>query len=290
MPHISLSEEQPNVAEIDLHCHILPAWDDGPRTPDEALRMAAKAASVGVRKILVTPHVGRSFGDREEKPARDIAAATRELQRHIDEARIAVQLVPGAELTLSPVDLAARVATEPELSFGDKHRYALVESPIHIWPEWAAQVLFEFSLKNITPIIAHPERLEDVQKDISVMQEAVGRGALLQITARSLVGAQRKTKACCHRLLEAGLVAVVASDGHSSKHIWPADVEAELRAITGSAAAHQILVANPRSILAGERASAVAIDNRNAISGQSATARPGITAAARSIKRLWSRR
>ena len=43
------------VPEADLHCHILPDWDDGPRTLDESLRMAQRAEMLGVKQILVTP-------------------------------------------------------------------------------------------------------------------------------------------------------------------------------------------------------------------------------------------
>jgi protein-tyrosine phosphatase len=246
------SLSQPPIAEVDLHCHLLPDWDDGPRTVEDSLRLAAKAASVGIKKILVTPHVGRSFGSRPERASRDIAPATAHLQSQVDDAGIGVQLIPGAELTLSSVDFVKRVVEEPWLWFGGKRRYVLVESPLHIWPDWADRILFELSLQGITPIIAHPERLSDIQKDLDAMEQAVARGALLQITARSLVGSDRKVKDCCRRLLVAGLVSVVASDSHSAKHLMPGEVKAELCALVGDTAAHQMLTDNPRAILAGD--------------------------------------
>lgn len=240
------------VPEVDLHCHILPQWDDGPRCVEESLLLARKAADTGIKRILVTPHVGRAFGTRPERPAQCIKAAIELLQEQIDEYGIEIELVPGAELTLSPVDFVERVFAEPWLTFGDKRRYVLVESPSHFWPEWADQVLFELSLQDITPIIAHPERLADAQKDIDFLRELVSRGVLLQITARSIVSSQRQIKACCRQLLEAGLVAVVASDAHVARHIWPYEVEKEITAIIGEEAAQQIMVENPRAILDGE--------------------------------------
>jgi protein-tyrosine phosphatase len=174
------------------------------------------------------------------------------LQEHFDQAGIAIELVPGAELTLSSIDFVQRVTEEPWLAFGAGPRYLLVESPFHFWPEWADQVLFELSLQNITPIIAHPERLTDVQKDMGPMQSLVSRGALLQITARSLISSQRSHRECSQRLLKAGLVSIVASDAHSARHPMSAEVGAEIESLVGTAAARQILADNPRAILNGE--------------------------------------
>lgn len=236
---------------VDLHCHILPNWDDGPPTLVDSLRLARKAAELGIRQILATPHVGRTFGDRPEPASGDIAGAVAALQEHLQQAAIPIELVPGAELTLSSVDFVRRVLQEPWLTFGGTRRYVLVESPFHFWPEWADQVLFELALQNITPIIAHPERLADVQKETKFIEPLVERGALLQITARSLVSSQRRIKECCRQLLKAGMVAIVASDAHSSRHIMAREVKAEIESLIGPAAAQQVLVENPRAILSG---------------------------------------
>src|SRR5215216_4307423 len=87
------------VPEADLHCHILPDWDDGPSTLDESLGMARRAAAVGIKKILVTPHVGRVLRG-PEKPSREIPTATAWLNQEIQAAGIPIELLPGAELSL----------------------------------------------------------------------------------------------------------------------------------------------------------------------------------------------
>lgn len=40
---------------IDLHCHILPGVDDGPKTIDESLKMALKAREQGITHLMCTP-------------------------------------------------------------------------------------------------------------------------------------------------------------------------------------------------------------------------------------------
>ena len=41
---------------IDIHCHILPDFDDGAATLEEALEMAKMALMSGVSAIVATPH------------------------------------------------------------------------------------------------------------------------------------------------------------------------------------------------------------------------------------------
>ena len=41
---------------VDIHCHILPRFDDGSSSLDESLTMARMAAESGVTDIVATPH------------------------------------------------------------------------------------------------------------------------------------------------------------------------------------------------------------------------------------------
>lgn len=270
--------EESLLPEADLHCHLLPAWDDGPRSLEESLEMAAKAVASGLKTIVVTPHVGRPLSSVVERPSADIPTATAQLQAQLQTHGIALTLVAGAELTLSSPDLARQIVDEPWLTVGGQGRYVLVESTFGCWPRYADQLLYEITLTGNTPIIAHPERLPDVQKDIGTLQNVVERGALLQVTARSLLGADdRKTKQCSYELLEAGMVGLIASDAHSMKSVLPGEVTALIRKAAGDRMAQHILVDNPRAVLQGEPISRLAIE-------------PGGTKSPKfwSLKRLWS--
>ena len=44
---------------LDLHCHILPGVDDGPRTLAEALAVARRCVADGITHITATPHCHR---------------------------------------------------------------------------------------------------------------------------------------------------------------------------------------------------------------------------------------
>jgi protein-tyrosine phosphatase len=239
--------------EADLHCHILPAWDDGPRSLNESLEMASKAAASGIKKILVTPHVGRQLRNIKIPRSSEIAAATQKLQAEFSSAGIDIELIPAAELTMDSPDLPELLQAKPWLTIGAQGYYALIESSHNRWPSYADRFMHKVSLSGVTPIIAHPERYPEVQKDIRVLQNVVEKGALVQLTARSLVGGDdRRTKQCSVQLLKAGMVAIIASDAHSLKSVLPGDVVALVSSLVGEKNARRILEENPRKILAGE--------------------------------------
>ena len=43
---------------VDIHCHILPAVDDGARDLEESVEYAHRLVDEGVRELIATPHVG----------------------------------------------------------------------------------------------------------------------------------------------------------------------------------------------------------------------------------------
>lgn len=243
-------------ASIDLHCHLLPSWDDGAHDVGESLRMAREACEAGVSTIVTTPHVGRAFGKRRERPARDIAAAAEALQAQIREAGIPLAVVAGAEVTMETLlEMleASRPADWGSLSLGGAGSFVLVESAFGNWPMYADRVLYQVGLSGLTPIIAHPERLPEVQKNPSVLDEALNGGAVLQLTARALLGRDGpRVKECCRHLLKAAPSVVIASDAHAAPSVWPGQAAQVLAGWMGEEAARHILSENPQRILAGK--------------------------------------
>ncbi len=250
------------VPEIDLHCHILPEWDDGPDTLDESLAMAQKFADAGMKIVFATPHVGRDFRRRKQKrPADVIAQGVLSLQNAINERGIALQVLPGAEILLGSVDVQERLPDEVALTYGHKGKFALIESPFPNWPPFGWQVVQNMSGQGITPVIAHPERYMDVQKDPKIMEQIISAGGVIQITADAILGTMTKPmRDCCFRLLRDGQVSLVASDAHSTKNSLPLECVEKVISIVGEEAARQIFVDNPRRLLNGERVRAPMVE------------------------------
>lgn len=236
--------------QVDLHCHLLPDWDDGPDTFAESLQMARRFSEAGCKTIVVTPHVDRSLG-RPERSAETIAPAVAALERELHENGVDIRLISGGELHLFTPDLARRITREPWLSVGGLGHYILIESPVNSWPSHAPQMLYHLSLAGITPLIAHPERYAEVQKDVTLMAELVDKGARLQITARSLIGKDRAARRCSEELLRSGLVAVIASDAHNAESVLVHEVVERVVELVGEDAARSILVDNAVAIIEG---------------------------------------
>lgn len=240
--------------QVDIHCHLLPDWDDGPRNLDEALAIARSAAEAGLQAIVATPHVDREMISRPDRPAHEIPAAAQRLQHEIEAAGIGLRVLPGAEVTLSP-GLPSRLADEPWLCVGGLGRHVLLELPPGApWTGDVDEVLFQIALRGVTPILAHPERYQDMQRDASLAQRVAGRGVLLQVTAHALAHDQGPAGQAAKCIVKAGLASFVASDTHTPGPNALSELAQASRTVASllsEEGARRILVENPRLLLEG---------------------------------------
>ena len=89
---------------IDLHSHLLPGIDDGPRTWDAALALCRKVSEDGVRTSVATPHLIDGVYDNVLARTEPLV---RELNERLKDAGIALTVLTGAE-----VDFSSRHVTE----------------------------------------------------------------------------------------------------------------------------------------------------------------------------------
>ncbi len=197
-------------AVIDLHSHILPGVDDGVRTLDEAVALARAAAAEGVTTIAATPHVRHDYPTAVER----MEAGVAEVRAALAAAGVPVEVVPGGELDL---EFSATFSDDElrRFSLGGGGRYVLLEFPDAGWPLALDGRLAALRALGLTALLAHPERNAEVRARPGVLAAAVEHGALVQVTAGSLEGRMGRTaQAAARRLLELGLVHVLATDAH----------------------------------------------------------------------------
>jgi protein-tyrosine phosphatase len=231
---------------IDLHSHILPGLDDGARTIAESREIARRAAADGVRAIAATPHVRADWPTRADEMERRVL----ELRDDFAAQGIAIEVLHGGE-----IDLEMLINREPaelrRFTLAQSGRYLLVEFPYVGWPLALEPALLRLLARDVVPLLAHPERNREVQTRPERIARLVGAGALVQVTAASLDGRLgRSSKAAGERLIELGLVHVLASDAHSPD-LREAGL-AKAAAAIGADSARYLTEEAPAAIVAGE--------------------------------------
>jgi protein-tyrosine phosphatase len=192
-------------AFVDLHSHVVPSGDDGAQTLAQGLELCELAARSGTEVLYATPHVS---------PAVPLTAAReRAVRAAFEELRevAPLELRLGYELTPWPALLRedpARYALEGSDAL-------LVEVPF-LGPADGFLALAEhIEAAGLTPLVAHPERTEAVRADLELPRRLAERGWPLQVNATSLLGRHGpEAEEIGWRLVEEGLAAAVASDGH----------------------------------------------------------------------------
>jgi protein-tyrosine phosphatase len=237
---------------IDLHSHILHGLDDGARTLEESLAMARLAVADGITVMAATPHSPASTACLIYEPA-VIRARTSRLMAALAAEGIALQVVVGTEIAYEPA-MAEKLNRGMLLPYVGT-RTVLLEPPWGRLPANFAAAVFTIQLAGYRVLLAHPERLADVQEDPNVLVPLVERGVLVQLTAQALTGGQGDSmRELSETLLLHGLVHVLASDAHGpSPRRVPALAFARQRAadLLGEAAATALVYDTPRALLDG---------------------------------------
>ena len=236
---------------VDLHCHLLPAVDDGAKTLAESLAMARVLADVGFTAVAPSPHAW------VDSPGPETTAERRqELQAALDREGIALSLHPNAENPLDE-ELFARLGRGDVRTLGSG-RFILVEAPFgnQAASEFnCSTLIFRLKLKGLHPLFAHPERCHEFAQNPKRGQEAVAAGALLQLELGAPIGRYGKTaRKVAERLLGDDLYAVAATDLHGpagADRRIPEGIEA-LENRVGVARARRLLGDNPRRLLRGD--------------------------------------
>ena len=190
---------------VDLHSHVVPSGDDGAQTLAQGLELCELAARSGTGVLYATPHVSPvvPLTDARERAVRAAFEELRELAP--------VELRLGWELTPWP----ALLREEPARYALEGTDAVLVEVPF-LGPADGFLALAEhIEAAGLTPLVAHPERTEAVRTDPDLPRRLAERGWPLQVNATSLLGRHgQEADEIGRRLVEDGLAAAVASDGH----------------------------------------------------------------------------
>jgi len=232
---------------IDLHCHILPALDDGARDLDDALGMARQAQADGIAAVCATPHLRHDHAVEIPSLPGRVAA----LQEDLDARGITVRILPGGELAQTAADELGDAELRA-ITLGGAGGWVLLEpAPGPIDAQLLASVR-RLAARGQRCVIAHPERHAgpDFEAHLAALAAA---GCLIQWTAAFAVAPDARDYLL--GLARRGLVHLLGSDAHSSRAGRPvalAGAFAALRDALDADAVRWIAEAAPAAIVRGD--------------------------------------
>ena len=232
---------------IDIHCHILPEVDDGPKSWEVSIEMCRIAAEDGITHIVATPHAN----DRYVYDRKYLLALVEELRRR---AGPAPELSLGCDFRFSDDNLERLHERPLSYTIGETH-YLLVELSDYSIPPHLADGFRRLGDLGLAPILTHPERNPILQKTPQRVLEYADMGCLIQVTASSLTGFWGERPAMVTRwLLERSGVHILATDAHDTQRRRPilSDAFAVAEQIVGAEIAEALVEGNPGAIVKGE--------------------------------------
>ena len=205
---------------IDIHSHLLPGIDDGPNSLEESIAMAQYAVQNGITHSVLTPHIHLG---RYNNNLNSIAKVCAEFKSALEEKNVNLAIAFSAEVHID-IEILKMIEKQqiPFLGKQDGYDLLLLEMP-HSHILLGSENLIKWLLKRkIKPIIAHPERNKELQKNVRKAAELVQLGCDFQLTSASISG---KFGPACEqaamRMLDEGWVQYVATDAHNLKHRPP---------------------------------------------------------------------
>jgi protein-tyrosine phosphatase len=232
---------------IDIHSHILPEIDDGPKSWDVAVEMCRMAAADGTTHMVATPHAN----DRYAYDRAHLAGVLEQLRERVG---------PGLELSLGcdfhlSYDNLERVLAEPHTYTIGETNYLLIELSNFSVPIQIADCFIRLGDRGLTPILTHPERNPILQQTPQRVLEWAEQGCLVQVTASALTGLWGERPEIVARwLLDRAAVHFLASDAHDTRRRVPGLSEAHKVAakIVGEDYANALVESNPGAVVAGQ--------------------------------------
>ena len=198
---------------IDIHCHILPNFDDGSRSMKMTVEMGRQAYENNVTKIVSTSHYSCTADDTGFAEKRNVLIE--QVRENFQKNSIGVEIYPGAEVYLND-DIYYDYEFE-KLTINNT-RYILCELSFYdLTLNKIMRYFDEIVSRKLVPILAHPERYEYFQQDYSLVNQLADMGTLFQINMTSLAGIDsEESYILATKMVENGMASFLATDAHST--------------------------------------------------------------------------
>ncbi|AGX45200.1 tyrosine-protein phosphatase [Clostridium saccharobutylicum] len=197
---------------IDIHSHIIPGIDDGSKNMEMTLEMLIAAEKSGTKKIVATPHYLMEYGEAKINEVKD---HVEKINSIVNDEGINIEVYAGQEVYFTHNIINDYL--EGNIGTINDSRYMLIEFSMRNQEQNLFDTLYELQVRNIVPIIAHPERYKYIINKPSIINDFINEGYLFQMNAGSLEGvfgdSVRKT---AEILITNGIYNFIGSDAHNT--------------------------------------------------------------------------
>ena len=196
---------------VDIHSHILPGIDDGPKNIEESFKLISEMKKIKFSKIIATPHI---YSGLYENKKNNILKIYKDIVKEMDNS---IKIDCAAEYLLDN-SVLEKTGSEGILTINKK--FILVEFNFISPPRDLHEIIFKLKLKNFIPIIAHPERYLYFKNNFDEIVKLKMAGCKFQLNLLSVVGYYGKeVSKFSDILLSRNIINYVGSDIHNLNHI-----------------------------------------------------------------------
>ena len=198
---------------VDIHSHIIPGIDDGSKNMEMTLEMIRNSEKEGTTEIVATPHYLLEYG---EATIIDVKKYVKEINDILEKEKINVKIYSGQEVYFTEKIIEDYM--DGNIGTINDSRYMLIEFPMDKFDEKIFDILYELQVRDIVPIIAHPERYKFFIEKPARINEFINQGYLFQVNAGSIVGKfGQNVKKTAYLFLTNNIYNFIGSDAHNIK-------------------------------------------------------------------------
>lgn len=203
-----------NQIQTDIHAHLIPSIDDGPKTIEESISLIRGLANLGYKRLYATPHVYQEYYPNDKLT---ILAGFQVLKRNVDQSKIDIELYPAAEYFLDQSFM--ELLHKKELLF-IANNYLLIEDAFFDRKDLIENYIFQIKVNGYQPILAHPERYLHIGENKDRFKKLKEMGCLFQLNLLSLTGYYGgPVKRLANYLLKANYIDFIGTDLHNLEQL-----------------------------------------------------------------------
>ena len=195
----------------DLHSHILYGIDDGSKTIEESIVLLKEMEKAGTKELILTPHYIENSKYNANNRSKE--ALFKQLKKKVKEEKINIDLYLGNEVFFS--NNMIELIKKGEIKTLNKSKYLLFEFPMTRFYNNSLEVINQLVSNGYIPVLAHPERYTEFQKNPNLVIKYLKSGVLLQGNFTSLFGKYgRHSRKVLKLYLKNKWITFIGSDAH----------------------------------------------------------------------------